>query len=138
MTDFKKNAQSDPHGSRRKMLSRTLDAPNPWCALTHFPLPKGNQSGCWDHEIHGKVTHDIMYKKERESGDIDLVRQVYVTSSNDSHVDRMAWWTKARDFDLLDESVPQVRVSARTLVLLFQFSYHLTPFFSCTYIYIYT
>ena len=59
MTDFK-NMQSDPHGSHRKMLSRTLDAPNPWCALTLFPLPKGNQSGCLDHQIHGKVTHDKM------------------------------------------------------------------------------
>ena len=23
------------------MLSRTLDAPNPWCALTFFPAPEG-------------------------------------------------------------------------------------------------
>ena len=37
----------------------------------------------------------------------------------------------ARDFDLLGESVPQVRVSARTLALLgfFNFSFILTPFF---------
>ena len=36
----------------------------------------------------------------------------------------------ARDFDLLGESVPQVRVSARTLALLgfFNFSFILTPF----------
>ena len=38
----------------------------------------------------------------------------------------------ARNFDLLGELVPQVRVLARTLVLLFQFSYHLTPFLSST------
>ena len=54
MKDFK-NAQSEPHGSHRKMLLSTLDAPNPWCALTLFPLPKGNQSGCWDHQIHGNI-----------------------------------------------------------------------------------
>ena len=43
----------------------------------------------------------------------------------------------ARDFDLrmLGESVPQVPVSARKLVLLFQCSYHLTPFFLTKYLY---
>ena len=37
----------------------------------------------------------------------------------------------ARDFDLLGESVPQVRVSARTLALLgfFRLQFILTPFF---------
>ena len=44
----------------------------------------------------------------------------------------------ARDFDVLGESVQQVRVSARTLALLgfFNFKFMLTPFFLHQYIYI--
>ena len=62
-----------------------------------FTLPKGNQSGCWDHQIHGKVTHDLMLKKERESDDMKIGMEVKVY-------------------------VPRLESAARTLVLLFQFA----------------
>ena len=37
MMDFK-NTRSDPHESHQML--NTLDAPNPWCALTLFPTPR--------------------------------------------------------------------------------------------------
>ena len=83
MTDFQ-HTWFDPHGSHRKILPCTLEAPNPWPQL---PI------GVMD---------------------------------------------SARDFDLLGESVPWVRVSARTLAFLRIFDlFSLPSFYLCTYIYIF-
>ena len=46
MTDFE-HTWFHTHGSHRKMFTRTLDTPNPWCGWRFSPLPEGNQSNGW-------------------------------------------------------------------------------------------
>ena len=79
MTDFQ-HTQSDPHGSHRKMLHVLLTQLPPRCALTFFPAPEGQA-------VKRLRTPPSKVLKEQR---YIIRKEVCVTSSDDSRVDRIA------------------------------------------------
>ena len=56
-----------PHGSHRKMFTRTLDTPNPWYGWRFSPLPEGNQSNGWGIKSMAPKKRNYISGGRRES-----------------------------------------------------------------------
>ena len=123
MTDFQ-HTQFDPHRSHQKMLHVQLTHLPPRCAMTFFPAPEG-QAVKHLRTPPSKSMCNIFRWLPCGWDYVCLKFPLFFWRWCDGVMN------SALDFDLLGESVPQVRVPACTLALrgFFNMQFILTPFF---------